>query len=147
LQDDVPETELSGAMPGQALSVEPEWHAPLLDALTSIPLMQPGDTVFWHSDVVHAVENEHKGSGYSNVMYIGGTAGCEKNNAYLTRQATAFLAGRTPPDFPSDNFEVDFRGRATEADLTPLGRSQMGLPPLNHSARTEPVVTAGARNM
>ena len=129
IQDDVPETELSGAKPGQALSVEPEWHGPLLDGLTSIPLMEPGDTVFWHSDVVHAVENEHRGTGYSNVMYIGGTAGCEKNSAYSIRQAATFLAGRTPPDFPPDNFEVDFQGRATEADLTPLGRSQMGLPP------------------
>jgi hypothetical protein len=91
--------------------------------------MQPGDTVFWHSDVVHAVENDHKGTRYSNVMYIASTAGCEKNSAYLAKQAPAFLSGRTPPDFAPDNFEVDFRGRATEADLTPLGRSQMGIPP------------------
>jgi len=128
LQDDIPETELCGAKPGRALSVEPEWHALLLNGLTSIPLMHPGDTVFWHSDVVHAVENEHKGDGYSNVMYIPATVGCEKNSAYLAKQAPAFLAGKTPPDFAPDNFEVDFRGRATEADLTPLGRSQMGLP-------------------
>ena len=130
LQDDVPEIELCGAKPGRALSVEPEWHAPLLEALTSIPLMQPGDTVFWHSDVVHAVENEHKGQGYSNVMYIAATVGCPKNTAYLTRQAPAFLTGKTPPDFAPDDFEVDFRGRGTEADLTPLGRGQLGLPPL-----------------
>jgi hypothetical protein len=128
LQDDVPETELCGAKPGRALSVEPEFHGLLLEALTSIPLMEPGDTVFWHSDVIHAVENEHKGDGYSSVMYIGGTVGCEKNSAYLARQAPAFLAGKTPPDFAPDNFEVDFHGRATEADLTPLGRSQMGIP-------------------
>ena len=38
------------------------------------------------------------------------------------------LAQGAPPDFAPDNFEVDFRGRATEADLTVLGRSQMGLP-------------------
>jgi hypothetical protein len=130
LQDDVPEDNLCGAKPGRALSVEPEWHAPLLEALTSIPLMQPGDTVFWHSDVVHAVENEHNGQGYSNVMYIAATVGCLKNTAYLARQAPAFLTGQTPPDFAPDNFEVDFRGRGTEADLTPLGRSQLGLPPL-----------------
>jgi len=128
LQDDVPETDLCGANPGRALSVQPEWHALLLDALTSIPVMEPGDAVFWHSDVVHAVEDEHKGQGYSNVMYIGATVGCAKNAAYLARQAPAFLEGRTPPDFAPDDFEVDFRGRATEADLTPLGRSQMGLP-------------------
>jgi Protein of unknown function (DUF1479) len=138
LQDDVPETELCGAKPGRALSVEPEWHSRLLEALTSIPLMQPGDTVFWHSDVVHAVENEHKGDGYSNVMYIAATVGCEKNSAYLAKQAPAFLSGKTPPDFAPDNFEVDFRDRATEADLTPLGRSQMGLPPVETPIKRTP---------
>jgi hypothetical protein len=129
LQDDVPETDLCGAKPGRALSVLPQWHAPMLEALTSIPVMQPGDAVFWHSDVVHAVEDEHRGQGYSNVMYIGATVGCAKNTAYLARQAPAFLAGRTPPDFAPDDFEVDFRGRGTENDLTALGRSQLGLPP------------------
>jgi hypothetical protein len=137
LQDDVPETELCGAKPGRALSVEAEWHAPLLEAVTSIPLMQPGDSVFWHSDVIHAVENAHTGQGYSNVMYIPATVGCAKNTAYLAKQAPAFLAGKTPPDFAPDDFEVDFNGRATEADLTALGRSQLGLPPLETRSTTE----------
>jgi len=68
-------------------------------------------------------------------MYIASTVGCEKNSAYLARQAPAFLSGKTPPDFAPDNFEVDFRGRAKEADLTALGRSQMGLPPLETPAK------------
>jgi hypothetical protein len=130
LQDDVPEDELCGAAPGRALSVNPQYHSLLIEALSSIPLMEPGDTVFWHSDVVHAVENEHRGSGYSNVMYISSTPGCAKNTAYLAKQAPAFLSGRTPPDFAPDDFEVDFKGRGTEADLTPLGRSQLGLSPV-----------------
>ena len=130
LQDDVPEDELCGAAPGRALSVNPQYHSLLIEALSSIPLMEPGDTVFWHSDVVHAVENEHRGSGYSNVMYISSTPGCAKNTAYLAKQAAAFLSGKTPPDFAPDDFEVDFKGRGTEADLTPLGRSQLGLPPI-----------------
>jgi hypothetical protein len=130
LQDDVPDDELCGAKPGRALSVTPGWHGLLLEALSSIPLMQPGDTVWWHSDVVHAVENEHRGKGYSNVMYIASTPGCAKNTAYLRRQLPTFLTGETPPDFAPDNFEVDFNGRATEADLTPLGRSQLGLAPI-----------------
>lgn len=130
LQDDVPEDELCGAAPGRALSVNPQYHSLLIEALSSIPLMEPGDTVFWHSDVVHAVENEHRGSGYSNVMYISSTPGCAKNTAYLAKQSPAFLSGRTPPDFAPDDFEVDFKGRGTEADLTPLGRSQLGLPPI-----------------
>ena len=127
LQDDVPEDELCGSAPGRALSINPEYHSLLIEAVSSIPSMEPGDTVFWHSDVVHAVENEHNGKGYSNVMYIASTPGCAKNSAYLARQAPAFLAGRTPPDFAPDDFEVDFVGRGTADDLTELGRSQLGL--------------------
>jgi hypothetical protein len=37
------------------------------------------------------------------------------------------LSGETPPDFAPDNFEIDFKGRATVDDLTPLGCSQLGI--------------------
>ena len=127
LQDDVPEGDLCGAMPGRALSIKKEYHAPLFDALSSIPKMEAGDTVFWHSDVIHAVEDEHRGTGYSNVMYIGSVPGCAKNDAYLKRQLSSFMEGKSPPDFAPDNFEVDFIGRATTADLTALGKAQMGV--------------------
>jgi Protein of unknown function (DUF1479) len=63
-------------------------------------------------------------------MYISSTPGCAKNMVYLAKQAPAFLSGRTPPDFAPDDFEMDFKGRGTEADLTPLGRSQLGLSPV-----------------
>jgi hypothetical protein len=126
IQDDVPEDSLCGALPGRALSCDPKYHARLYDAVSSIPQMEPGDTVFWHCDLIHAVENEHKGKGYSNVMYIASTPWCDKNSEYLARQLPAFLAGKTPPDFAPDDFEVNFKGRATPADLTPLGRSQFG---------------------
>ncbi|MFA8390302.1 DUF1479 domain-containing protein [Burkholderia ubonensis] len=126
LQDDVADDDLCGARPGRALSILPEWHAPLLDALVPIPHMEPGDAVFWHGDVVHAVEDAHHGSGDSNVMYIAAAPGCAKNDAYLRRQLPAFLRGESPPDFPADHFEVGFDGRGGEGDLTPLGRAQMG---------------------
>ncbi|WP_028534382.1 DUF1479 domain-containing protein [Paludibacterium yongneupense] len=127
LQDDVAEDDLCGALPGRALSIKPQWHGPLQGALLSIPPMQPGDTVFWHSDVIHAVEDEHRGSGWSNVMYIASVPACAKNAAYLARQLPAFLEGRSPPDFPADDFEVDFVGRAGIDDLSELGREQIGM--------------------
>ncbi|WP_175776238.1 DUF1479 domain-containing protein [Burkholderia anthina] len=130
LQDDVADDDLCGARPGRALSILPEWHALLLDALVPIPHMEPGDAVFWHGDVVHAVEDAHRGSGDSNVMYIAAAPGCAKNDAYLQRQRLAFLRGDSPPDFPADHFEVDFDGRAGAGDLTALGRAQMGFDPL-----------------
>src|SRR5438309_6036864 len=127
IQDDVPEDDLCGAKPGRALSINDQYHSPLVKALSSIPLMEPGDTIFWHCDVVHAVENEHHGTGYSNVMYIPSAPGCPKNSAYLEKQALSFLAGKTPPDFPADNFEVNFVGRGTLTDLDERGRSQLGI--------------------
>jgi hypothetical protein len=126
LQDDVADDNLCGAIPGRALSIDAKWHAPLHEALSSIPLMQAGDTIFWHCDVIHAVEDAHRGTGYSNVMYIAAAPGCAKNDEYLKRQLPTFLRGESPPDFPVDNFETDFDGRATEASLTNLGKQQLG---------------------
>ena len=124
---DVPEDDLCGAQPGRALSLVERWHALLKPAITPIPRVDPGDTVWWHSDIIHAVEDHHKGSGYSNVIYIGAAPYCAKNAAYLERQKAAFLSGSSAPDFSAENFEVDFEGRATPSYLTELGKRQMGL--------------------
>ena len=125
LQDDVAEDDLCGARPGRALSVLPEWHQDLLDGLVTIPTVNPGDTVWWHPDVVHSVANEHRGDEYANVIYIGASPACAKNEAYARKQAEKFMAGRSAPDFAAEDYEVDFEGRATVDDLTDLGRKQM----------------------
>jgi hypothetical protein len=129
LQPDVPEGDLCGAQAGRALGAHAQWHAPLLDALVPIPEVQPGDTVWWHQDILHAVEDHHRGRDYSNVIYIGAAPWCDKNARFLQRQAEAFVAGRSSPDFAAEDYEIDFPGRATPADLSPLGLRQMGLAP------------------
>lgn len=127
LQEDVPADDLCGAEPGRALGARPEWHGDILEGLVTIPTVEPGDTVWWHPDVVHAVANEHNGQDYANVIYIGATPKCPKNEAYARRQAERFLAGKSAPDFAAEDYEVDFEGRATLKDLTELGRAQMCL--------------------
>lgn len=129
LQDDVPEDDLCGAQPGRALSVDARWHAAMLPAEISIPYMQPGDTVWWHSDVCHSLESLHAGTTHSNVIYIGASPWCEKNARFAKKQAEAFLQGRSAPDFAAEDYEVDFVGRATVDDLSELGARQMGLKP------------------
>jgi hypothetical protein len=126
LQDDVDEADLCGAAPGRALGVSPEWHPDLIAGLVSVPEVMPGDTVFWHTDICHAVGDEHAGSEYASVIYIGSAPDCPKNRAYLPKQKQAFLQGCSAPDFAAMDFEVDFKGRSTEQDLTDLGRAQMG---------------------
>ncbi|MDJ0686419.1 MAG: DUF1479 family protein [Alphaproteobacteria bacterium] len=126
LQDDVAPDDLCGAEPGRALSADRTWHPDLLDSLISIPLVEPGDTVWWHPDIIHSVEDEHNGANYANVIYIGASPVCEKNRAYALKQKETFLEGRSAPDFAAEDYEVDFVGRATVDDLTDLGKAQMG---------------------
>lgn len=122
---DVPDASLCGAEATAALWITPDWHADLLRALVPIPRVRPGDTVWWHPDLIHAVEPAHTGAAESNVIYIPAAPDCPRNRAFLARQWPAFLDGRSPPDFPADDLETGFAGRAGAADLSPLGRAQM----------------------
>ena len=94
--------------------------------LCADPGGRAGDTVWWHPDVIHGVEDKHTGTGYSNVMYIGAAPACAKNESFLAGQRRAFEAGESSPDFAAENYEVDFEGRFTADMLSPLGRVQMG---------------------
>jgi len=123
---DVPEEILCGAVEGRAQAITEEWHSLLLRGLVSIPNVEPGDSVWWHSDVVHAVEHEHKGNDVSSVMYIGCAPLCERNMRYLERQKKTFLEGRSSPDFAPEDFEKNYPDRSTMKDLNELGMRQMG---------------------
>ena len=127
LMDDVSENDLCGSKPARALSVNSTYHALLLRGLVSIPKMNAGDTVWWHPDVVHAVEDHHTGKGYSNVVYVGSTPYCEKNLSYAKKQSVKFLEGKSPPDFAKEDYEVRYKNRAKASDLTPLGKKQLAL--------------------
>jgi len=127
LQSDVPESELCLARPGRALGVDPDWHPDIHPAIVPIQTVQPGDTVWWHPDVVHAVAQEHRGQDHASVIYVGASPACAKNHVYALRQAEHFKTGKSAPDFAAEDLEVDFVGRATIEDLTALGRRQMAI--------------------
>ena len=127
LMDDVEDNNLCDSKPARALSINSKYHSLLLKALVSIPKMKPGDTVWWHPDVVHAVEDLHSGSGYSNVVYVGSTPYCKKNLEYTKKQAQKFLEEKSPPDFAAEDYEVSYKNRATLKDLSALGKKQLGL--------------------
>ena len=44
-----------------------------------------------------------------------------KYSSWLFRMRHTFLDGKTPPDFPVNNYEMDFKGRANLVDLTNEG--------------------------
>jgi hypothetical protein len=116
------------------LGTEPE-AAPARDrgdellarALVAIPTVEPGDTVWWHSDLFHSVGAATNDTRWGNVMYIGAAPVCPRNDAYRPSMYPRFLAGVSPIDFPDDRFEADFGSRATTADLNLTGRAQFGI--------------------
>ena len=92
-----------------------------------IPPVAPGDTVWWHGDLYHSVGDAANDSRWGNVMYIGAAPRCPRNDVYTSTMFDRFVRGASPVDFPSDDFEVDFNGRATIDDLNETGRAQFGL--------------------
>jgi hypothetical protein len=128
LADDIADDDLCGAANGQALPVVERYHSLLLPALTPIPAVEPGDTVWWHGDMIHSVGPVTDQQGWGNVMYIPAAPYCPKNAAYAEACGQAFLAGTSPSDFAAEDYEVNWTGRATLDDLNPVGRQQLGLP-------------------
>jgi hypothetical protein len=121
--------------------------------MISVPAVNPGDTVFWHCDVVHSVEQEHTGAedsaGGSRIpsvtlrlqlipdsfslsvimMYIPAVPLTPANARYVEQQKEHFLKGVPPPDFPVAVTGVRLMGLASDEDVEePLGRKAMGLP-------------------
>ena len=127
LQDDVPDDDLCGATNGQALPIDAKWHPLLLPALTPIPAVEPGDTVWWHGDLIHSVGEVTDQKGWGNVMYIPASPHCAKNAAYAEHCGQAFLSGASPSDFAPEDYETTWTGRPALTDLSETGRAQLGL--------------------
>ncbi|KAJ8074513.1 hypothetical protein PM082_015414 [Marasmius tenuissimus] len=121
---------IDGGYAGPKPTPEQHPHMLLDKMIVSIPEVSPGDAVFWHCDVVHAVEPEHTGDVDSAVMYIPAVPLTPLNQAYVERQRETFLKGMTPPDFPQVRVkEADLVGTGKADDiLSPLGRRAMGFP-------------------
>ena len=57
----------------------------LIKALSSIPALNAGDSVWWHCDIIHSVAPVENQQGWGNVMYIPAAPMCEKNLAYAQK--------------------------------------------------------------
>ena len=115
----------------QMLSPTSHPHLRLKECMVSIPKMNPGDTVWWHADMCHAVEVDHNGDHEASVIYIAATPSTHTNKKYIAAQLKDFLEGRAPKDFrsPKKNLAVEkeFIGyKGEKAILSQEGRRAMG---------------------
>ncbi|KAJ7612542.1 hypothetical protein FB45DRAFT_914893 [Roridomyces roridus] len=116
-----------GGFGGPKPTKESHPHMLLDKTMPSIPEVNPGDTVWWHCDVVHSVEEDHFGAEDSAVMYIPSVPLTPANKDYVARQREAFVQGIPPPDFPVAVTGVGLVGLAQEVDVLGAGRGAMGL--------------------
>ena len=54
LLDDIPENMIPGYRPNKLYYLVPQIHSKLMDAMVSIPEVNPGDSVWWHCDLIHS---------------------------------------------------------------------------------------------
>ncbi|KAH7915082.1 DUF1479-domain-containing protein [Hygrophoropsis aurantiaca] len=133
---DLDSSSFPGSVPGktQELNQSTHPHLRLDKTMVSVPTIQPGDQVYWHCDVVHAVEAVHGGKEDSSVLYIPAVPLSLKNATYLRDQRINFLYGYPAPDFPGGEGESNFNGRATTQDIASReGRQALGFEPFEPS--------------
>ena len=56
----------------------------------------------------------------NSMFYIPAGPDCRINWNYQRRMQHAFVFGQTPPDFPVNNYEVEYKNRATVSHLPKL---------------------------
>jgi Protein of unknown function (DUF1479) len=127
LLGDVPDDDMCGVTVNRVFPAGERWHAPLVRALTAIPDVRAGDSVWWHCDLIHSVAPVKDQKGWGNVMYIPAAPWCPRNERYARTVREAFATGSSPDDFPAEHYERSWPDRFRKADLNAIGRRGLGL--------------------
>jgi len=126
LLSDVPDDDMCGVTVGQAFPVSERWHHLPLQALSGIPHVYAGDSVWWHCDMIHSVAPVANQQGWGNVMYIPAAPWCPRNEQHAPSVRDAFLTGSSPTDFPEEDYERTWANRFQVHDLNETGRRGLG---------------------
>ncbi|KAL2833345.1 hypothetical protein BDW59DRAFT_156846 [Aspergillus cavernicola] len=112
----------------QRLSRSSHPHLRLEECLMYVPEMSPGDTVWWHCDLCHAVDTEHLGKNNASVAFIASCPTTPVNQNYVKSQLTATLEGRPTPDYAEGNDldESKLKGYVGLDNLSPESRRAFG---------------------
>jgi hypothetical protein len=127
LLDDVADDDMCGVTVNQVFPASATWHPLLLEALSGIPDVRAGDSVWWHCDMIHSVAPVTDQRGWGNVMYIPAAPWCPRNERYAAVVRQAFLTGASPADFPAEDYERSWPDRFGPAQLHDIGRRGLGL--------------------
>ena len=54
LLDDIPDYQMLGHKIGRSQLLDPVLHKKLANSMVTLPKVYPGDTVWWHCDIIHS---------------------------------------------------------------------------------------------
>ena len=123
---DVPDDDMCGVTVNQVFPASERWHPLLMQALSGIPDVRAGDSVWWHCDMIHSVAPVANQQGWGNVMYIPAAPWCPRNEEYAASVREAFVTGSSPSDFPAEHYERTWTNRFHLEDLNETGRRGLG---------------------
>lgn len=127
LLSDVDDDDMCGTTVNQVFPAIEKWHPLLMRALSGIPDVQAGDSVWWHCDMIHSVAPVEDQQGWGNVMYIPAAPWCPRNERYAEQVRAAFEVGDSPSDFPEEHYERTWPDRFQSEQLNATGRRGLGL--------------------
>jgi len=127
LLDDIADDDMCGVTVNQVFPANEKLHPLLLEALSGIPDVKAGDSVWWHADMIHSVAPIVDQQGWGNVMYIPAAPWCPRNEKYAASVLEAFRTGSSPGDFPEEHYERQWSNRFQETDLNDTGRRGLGI--------------------
>lgn len=114
-------------------SEEDHPHLRQLETVFSLPYVNTGDYVFWHCDVAHEVDKEHRGTTDSSVFFNAYCPLCPYNIDNMLATRDAFLNAKAPRDtakhpcLGANERDFDDHGAHIENISTEDGLSAMGL--------------------
>lgn len=125
--DDTDDDDMCGVMVNKVFPINEKWHELPMQALSGIPSVRAGDSVWWHCDLVHGVAPVFDQQGWGNVMYIPAAPWCPRNREYAPIAFDAFATGSSPSDFPAEHYERQWPDRFSVQELNDRGRRGFGL--------------------
>ena len=127
LLDDVADDDMCGVTANQVFPASERWHPLLLRALSGIPDVEAGDSVWWHCDMIHSVAPVTDQQGWGNVMYIPAAPWCPRNERVCRSRCARPSSPGPARRLPRGALRARLAEPLHRADLNETGRRGLGL--------------------
>ena len=115
---DVPDDDMCGVTVNQVFPASDTWHPLLMQALSGIPDVRAGDSVWWHCDMIHSVAPGRRTSRAGATSCTSPPPpGAPATSGTPPACGKPSVTGSSPGDFPAEHYERTWTNRFQASDL------------------------------